>query len=171
RLQLELQQHTVQGGRISLTTDTWSVRNYSEYAAVTAHWISNKWQLRCIVLDVIKLREPIHSGEYLAEQLIAVIDDYGITPAVFTITRDNASANTTMLSEYENLACKNETTLQQPWAYTTKEGDVRCIGHIINLAVQAALTSLKAVPADELNAYRLEYRAARVPLLLENEML
>ena len=84
-------------------------------------------QLRCTVLDVIELREPIHSGEYLAEHLIAVIDDYGITPAVFTITRDNASAHTTMLSEYENLACKNETTLQQQWAYTTKEGDVRCI--------------------------------------------
>jgi hypothetical protein len=74
-----------------------------------------------------------------------------------------------MLSKYENLACKNETTLQQPWAYTTKEGDVRCIGHIINLAVQAALTSLKAVPADEPNAYRLEYGAARVPSLPENE--
>jgi hypothetical protein len=53
-----------------------------------------------------------------------------------------------MLSEYENLACKHETTLQQPWAYTTKEGDVRCIGHIINLAVQAALASLKAVPDE-----------------------
>ena len=42
RLQLELQQHTAQGGRISLTTDTWSARNYSEYAAVTAYWISDK---------------------------------------------------------------------------------------------------------------------------------
>jgi hypothetical protein len=169
KLQLELQQHVIQGGRISLTTDTWSARNYSEYAAVTAHWISDKWQLRSTVLDVVELREPIHSGEYLAEQLIAVTDDYHITPAVFTVTRDNASANTVMLLEYENLACKHETTLQQPWAYTTKEGDVRCIGHIINLAVQAALTSLKAVPADDSDAYRLEYGAARVPLLPENE--
>jgi hypothetical protein len=65
-----------------------------------------------------------------------------------------------MLLEYENLACKSETTLQQPWAYTTKEGDVRCIRHIINLAVQAALTSLKVVLAEEPNAYRLKYRAA-----------
>jgi hypothetical protein len=52
-----------------------------------------------------------------------------------------------------------------------KEGDVRCIRHIINLAVQAALTSLKAVPADEPNAYRLEYGAARVPSLPENELV
>jgi len=169
RLQLELQQHVIQGGRISLTTDTWSTRNYSEYAAVTAHWISDKWQLRCTVLDVIELREPIHSGEYLAEQLLAVTNDYHITPAVFTITCDNASTNTVMLSEYENLVYMHETTLQQPWAYITKEGNVRCIGHIINLAVQAALASLKAVPTDEPDAYRLEYEAARVPLLLENE--
>ena len=44
RLQLELQQHTTQGGQISLTFDTWSARNYSEYAVVTAHWISDRWQ-------------------------------------------------------------------------------------------------------------------------------
>jgi hypothetical protein len=78
--------HKVDG----LPTDTWSARNYFEFVAVTAHWISDKWQLRHTVLDVIELQEPIHSGEYLAQQLIAVTD-YGITPAVFTITRDNKS--------------------------------------------------------------------------------
>jgi hypothetical protein len=62
-------------------------------------------------MELGQLRELIHSGEYLAEQLIAVTDDYHITPAVFTITRDNASTNTVMLSEYENLVCKHETTL------------------------------------------------------------
>jgi hypothetical protein len=25
--------------------------------------------------------------------------------------------------------------LQQPWSFTQKEGDVCCIGHVINLAV------------------------------------
>jgi hypothetical protein len=169
RLVAELQQHVLNGGRISLTTDAWSARNYSEYAAVTAHWISDKWQLKSTVLDVVHLLEPIHSGEYLAEQMINVTDDYHITPAIFTCTRDNASANTAMLLEYEKLACKHEPSLQQPWSFTVKEGDVRCLGHIINLAVQAALTALKAVPADEPEAYRLEYGAARMPVLPDNE--
>ena len=67
--------------------------------------------MRTTILDVVKLQEPIHSGKYLVEQLIAVTDDYHITPAVFTVTRDNASANTVMLLEYEKLACRHETSL------------------------------------------------------------
>lgn len=42
-LQLELHSHILNGGRISITTDVWSTRNYTEYAAVTAHWINEKW--------------------------------------------------------------------------------------------------------------------------------
>ena len=147
-LQLELQSHITHGGRISITTDAWTARNYTEYAAVTGHWINEKWQHRCVLLDVIHLQEPIHSGEYLAQELAAVTDSFEITGAIFTCTRDNASANTVMLSEYEKIASKQHTTIQQPWTFTVKEGDVRCIAHIINLAVQATLKSLKASPVQ-----------------------
>ena len=34
---------------------------------------------------------------------------------------------------------QKDLNLQQPWSFTCKEGDVCCIAHIINLAVQAAL--------------------------------
>jgi hypothetical protein len=134
-LQVELQQHIMNGGRLAITTDTWSARNYSEYAAVTVHWINDNRQMRTTILDVIHLQEPIHSGEYLAEQMMNVTDDYNITPAIFTVTRDNASTNTTMLLEYEKLASTNPISLKQPWACTAKAGDVRCTGHIINIAV------------------------------------
>jgi hypothetical protein len=36
-----------------------------------------------------------------------VTDDYHITNAVFTVTLDNVSTNTLMLSEYEKLASKH----------------------------------------------------------------
>ena len=127
--------------------------------------------MRNTILDVIHLQEPIHSGEYLAKQMINVTDDYSITPAIFTVTRDNASTNTTMLLEYEKLASAQPVTLKQPWAYTAKAGDVRCIGHIINIAVQAALASLKATPDERVEAYRLEIRAARIPTVTENEIV
>jgi hypothetical protein len=162
-LQLELHSHILNGGRISITTDAWSARNYTEYAAVTTHWINEKWQQRSKLLDVIHLQEPIHSGEYLAEQLAVVTDSLDITGAIFTCTRDNASANTMMLSEYEKLASNCQTSTQQPWTFTVKEGDVRCIAHIINIAVQAALKSLKADADTETEAYRCEQGAARIP--------
>ena len=67
KLQKELEQHVINGGRLSLTTDSWSARNYSDYAAVTVHWIDDKWKIRTTILDVVHLQEPIHSSEYLAK--------------------------------------------------------------------------------------------------------
>lgn len=160
KLQIELQAHVIKGGRLSLTTDSWSAMNGAEHAAITVHWINNEWVHRHCVLDIIHLKEPIHSGEYLAEQLQAVTDDFGITNGVFTITRDNASNNTAMLAEFEIGVCTDIVSIQQPWSFTVKEGDVRCMAHIINLAVQAALAMLKAVPLEQTESYRLEQGSA-----------
>lgn len=168
QLQAELHSHIANGGRICLTTDSWSARNYTEYSAVTAHWINSKWQQKSNLLDVIHLKEPIHSGEYLASQLYAVTDDMGITDAIFTCTRDNASANTVMLAEYELLARNHSTSIQQPWTFTVKEGDVRCIAHIINIAVQHALKTIKADPSAEAETYRCELGAARIPRTVDS---
>lgn len=73
-----------------------------------------------------------------------------------------------MLSEYEKIASKQQTTIQQLWTFTVKEGDVRCIAHIINLAVQAALKSLKASPDTETEAYWCEQGLARIPQRINN---
>ncbi|KFZ02011.1 hypothetical protein V500_00503, partial [Pseudogymnoascus sp. VKM F-4518 (FW-2643)] len=122
-LQAELHSYITNGGQICLTTDLWSARNYTEYSAVTAHWINSKWQQKSNLLDVIHLKEPIYSSEYLASQLYAVTDDIGITDAIFTCTRDNALANTVMLAKYERLASNHSTSIQQPWTFTVKEGN------------------------------------------------
>jgi hypothetical protein len=166
--------HTATGGRISLTTDTWSSRNYKEFAAITGHWINKDWVQRSTLLDIVELQEPIHSGEYLAEQLLQVTNNFDITQAVFTVTRDNAGPNNTMLQELEATTkeqrLQKDPNLQQPWSFTCKEGDVRCIAHIINLAVQAALTTLKAVPAEQPESYRMESGAARLPTVSFNTL-
>jgi hypothetical protein len=72
-----------------------------------------------------------------------------------------------MLATYEKTSIskpiEEPIRVQQPWTFTVKEGDVRCIAHIINLAVQAALTALKAVLEEQSEAYRDELNAARLP--------
>jgi hypothetical protein len=93
----------------------------------------------------------------------------GITGAVFTCTRDNASANTVMLAD-EKIARGQEVTTQQPWTFRVKEGDVRCIAHIINIAVQDALKTLKAAPAEQAESYRCEQGAARIPTSSESNI-
>jgi len=153
QLELQLRNHIKAGGRLSLTTDAWTAMNGTDHAAVTVHWISQDWVQHSRLLDVINLLEPIHSGEYLAQELLSVTDDFKITSGVFTITRDNASNNTAMLSQYEIGAADTPTTTNQPWSFSVKDGDVRCMAHIINLAVQAALTTMKAVLSKELESY------------------
>ena len=56
--------------------------------------------------------------------------------------------------------------LQQPWSFTRAEGDVRCIGHVINLAVQKALETLRAIPSEETETYQMIYNSASLPVEL-----
>jgi hypothetical protein len=112
----KLARHIEGGGRLSLTTDTWSSRNYKSFTGVTGHWIDSDWVQHRQLLDIIELIDPVHSREYLAEKLSKITDSLKITKAVFTITRDNASPNNTMLNDFEAAASyyEDEGPLQQP---------------------------------------------------------
>jgi hypothetical protein len=50
-----------------------------------------------LLLNVMRLTNPVHSGAYLAEVLCEVTDWYDITKAIISIKRDNAGTNNTML--------------------------------------------------------------------------
>ena len=146
-LKLQLTQHTDLGGRVSLTTNAWSARNYSDYAAITMHWIDIDWEMHSCILDVVHLSEPGHTGEYLGAKSVEATNEFNLTPAICAVTRDNVSPNNKMLERLEKAA--NEpyvVPVHQPWPFKYEAGDVRCMAHIINLAVQSALKSLKAAP-------------------------
>jgi hypothetical protein len=138
-LKLKLAKHIETSGRICITTDGWLARNYKSFTAVTGHWIDSDWVHNSKLLDVIELTDPVHSGEYLAEKLSEITNSLEITPAVFTVTRDNAAPNNSMLDEFESLVEEYRKLMpdspQQPWSFTQKQGDIRCLGHVINLAV------------------------------------
>jgi hypothetical protein len=50
---------------------------------------------------------------------------------------------------------------KHPWNFKVKNGDIRCIGYIINLSVQAALTQLKATLSKTTESYCMEQRSSR----------
>jgi hypothetical protein len=85
-----------------LTTNGWAGNNKLDYIAVTGHIIHKaSGKIESMLLDIIKLTNPIHDGLYLAQKLLEVIDKLQITCAIMSITRDNASPNNTMLDEFE----------------------------------------------------------------------
>jgi hypothetical protein len=57
-----------------------------EFIAVIGHWINKDWKQRTQLLDVVHLKDPVYSKEYLAEQLLSVTNDFNITKYIFTIT-------------------------------------------------------------------------------------
>jgi hypothetical protein len=58
--------------------------------------------------------------------LSKITNSLKITKAVFTITQDNASLNNTILNNFKAVASfyKDKGSLQQPWSFICKEGNV-----------------------------------------------
>ena len=93
-----------------------------EFIAVTRHWINNDQKQRLQLLDIDYLKDPLHSSEYIVEQLLSVIDNFNITKYIFTITQDNVSPNDLMLDLFKETVIeqRNEKldNLQQPQPFT-----------------------------------------------------
>ena len=140
---VQLQAHMRDGGRFSLTTDGWSGANRLDYVAVTVHYRTKDGILHNMVLSIVELPNPLHSGKYLSKRLFQITEHFGITEAVMTVTRDNASPNDTMLKDYERRVNEKYKTLSSgdQCCYCLKfnrtDGDVRCCAHIYNIAVNA----------------------------------
>ena len=141
----KLESHVNAGGRIALTTDGWSGNNKLDYEAVTAHYKTIAGDHESLLLDIIELTDPSHTGSYLCKKLLEVTDRMEISHAVISVTRDNAAPNDTMLYEYEaTIAERYDEMGVRDQAYffcrfNRVEGDVRCCAHIYNIAVQAGM--------------------------------
>jgi hypothetical protein len=143
-LKAELKEHVNAGGRVSLTTDCWTSPNWKEFAAVTVHIIKkDSWEHKATILDIIELENPSYTGLYLAQELIKVTDAYDITKAVISVTRDNATTNDTLLSEYQEMVqlqyqqMGEEDQARFFLQFQREEGDIGCVSHIYNLGVMA----------------------------------
>jgi hypothetical protein len=140
----KLQDYIATGGRIALTTDGWAGNNKLDYIAVTGHIIhKSTGKMESLLLDIIELTNPVHNGLYLAQKLLEVTDRLHITCAIMSVTRDNASPNNTMLDEFEAVVATQWEAMDELdqarfcCKFNRKDGDVRCVAHIYNIAVQA----------------------------------
>lgn len=140
---------------ISFTTDVWTAPTQVPYLGITAHYIDKEWDLHCVTLDFEPLKGS-HTGERLADAFYAVVQDkYNITVGKMHggITLDNASNNDKFIELYGEKTGFDHDMLH-----------FRCFAHVLNLAVQAALSELK----DAISVLRNGVRAIRIsPLKLE----
>ncbi|GBC51380.2 zinc finger BED domain-containing protein RICESLEEPER 2-like [Rhizophagus irregularis DAOM 181602=DAOM 197198] len=124
-------------GKISFTIDAWISSNSISFLGITAYWISDEWELKNILLDFVKL-EGSYSGKNIKEFFLKSLKDFGIMTKILGITTDNASNNNTFLEEVSNKL------VEKNIEFDNVNQHVCYLAHIINLAAQEALKSLKA---------------------------
>ena len=104
---------------VALTTDHWTSRAIDSYLGLTAHFITQDWELVAHVLTTKEVRER-HTAVNVADDLQAVVDDWNLAPKVAGITTDNARNMVAALA-------------QLPWIR------VSCFAHTLQLAVKEGL--------------------------------
>lgn len=106
--------------RVALTCDGWTSRTTEAYVTITAHFITEEWELVTYVLQTRDMPES-HTGHNLAEHLRRALAEWEITEKDPAIVTDNASNMTIAAAE-------------APFTL-----HVKCYAHTLNLAAQRAL--------------------------------
>ena len=102
---------------------------------VTIHFIDENFRLQQELLGFVPLTGH-HTGEYMAEVVYDLLEEYGIKEKLFCITTDNASNNIALVKELSYLLANDGIS----WDYKTHH--IPCLAHIINLVVQKFLKVL-----------------------------
>jgi hypothetical protein len=118
---------------VALTSDIWSRNVKEDYLSVIAHFVNADWSLEKRVLGM-RLIDESHTGVNIADRINTVITEFGLNAKVFSITLDNASANTNAMNIFTPL-------------FDDYVGSLflhqRCACHIINLIVRSSLKRLR----------------------------
>ncbi|KAG8501281.1 hypothetical protein CXB51_003378 [Gossypium anomalum] len=114
--------------RVCLTTDTWTSLQRISYMVLTAHWVDDEWRLQKRTINFCPI--STYRGESIGQAIEKCLRDWGIE-RVFTITVDNASANSVAI-EYlrKKLNHRNASVANGKFIH------MRCVAHILNLIVQ-----------------------------------
>jgi hypothetical protein len=75
-----------------------------------------------------------HAGELVAPLIIYILKTYRVEARLSYITADNTSANDTLCRAIEESLSKSHSI-----DWHAKQSPLRCLGHILNIAVQAFL--------------------------------
>lgn len=123
--------------------------------AVTGYFIDQDWNYREILLGF----EPLHgthSGVNLSAVLLDLLQQHSIADRVLAITSDNASNNSTLLSNIQDsiqsLDLHDDTPIIR----------VPCLAHVIQLSLKQLLGQMKANPKNEATEMWSEARSQSV---------
>ena len=75
---------------VSLTSDVWSSSATEGYITVTAHFLTNEWNMFSCVLETSGFQER-HTSVNIADKLGKIGESFSINKKVSTVVHDNAA--------------------------------------------------------------------------------
>jgi len=75
---------------VTLTTDSWTSITTTNYLAVTAHYITEQFELGSCLLQCFQYTER-HTAENLKSELMRVVKDWNIEGKIAAVVTDNAA--------------------------------------------------------------------------------
>jgi hypothetical protein len=117
---------------VHISLDIWTSPQGYLLLGVIGHFIERQDENHIKALLGLRL-VPGHSGEDQFSVLLPILQDYGIVKQLGAVMGDNASSNDTLCRQIE------EYFQGEGLNWDASQWRVRCLGHIINLSVQAFL--------------------------------
>jgi hypothetical protein len=130
-------------GLMAIACDAWTSSNRIAFLAITASWITSDWRLEETLLDFVEL-QGAHDGENMANAVTATITDLGIADKIVALVSDNASNNGTLVRHLSSRL--RQSSPGSRWDGT--KGHIRCLAHVIHLAVMSLLRGFSAMPSS-----------------------
>lgn len=117
---------------IHISLDIWTSPNRLLLLGICGHFVDRQWHHRKTLLAL----RPVagHSGQEQFQTFLPVLQEYGFSQKLGAIVSDNASTNDTLCRAIRGHLEKVENIVWDDSLWR-----LRCIGHIINLAVEAFL--------------------------------
>jgi hypothetical protein len=115
---------------VHLAADIWTSPNALAILGVVAHWMMEDGSRKSILLELSQMREQ-HNGEHIADEMVNIIESFGLVQKLGYFLTDNATNNDCAIR-----------ILGKKYGFTLDERRLRCLAHIINLAVHNLLNAL-----------------------------
>ena len=121
---------------IHISCDVWTATNNLPALAIVAHFADEKLKRQDLLLALQGIQGQ-HTGENLAAMIIKVLDNFKIRNRLGYFVGDNATVNDKILRLIADALNKEGVN------YNPDHRRLRCLGHVINLAVQEFLFGSK----------------------------
>lgn len=115
-------------GRFALTLNEWKTTNRYKFLGITLHFHDDSFTLRNYTIGIEVLIGKKKHQDLVMEHLSKVLSDYDIKDRIISITRENDEPMNTLLKDFSN-----------HYGLPYFKGDIRCVGHILNLSSAAIL--------------------------------